>query len=185
MNVMDDLRYVHPSDTKSFGGAEKRLQAFDPGGEWYDWIMSHDVVVRVGDSLFAHGGVSSRFKNVTPKQLSKRVRDAIAAGTYTSELGEEGPMWYRGHLLADEALACAEIDKVLAAQKASRIVVGHTTQRTGVIASRCGGRIIGIDIGISDHYGANVGFLEILDGDVRAVYTDRVVDLPDADLPKK
>ena len=32
MNVMDDLRYVHPSDTKGFGGAEKRLQAFDPGG---------------------------------------------------------------------------------------------------------------------------------------------------------
>ena len=88
-------------------------------------------------------------------------------------------MWYRGHLRAPESAACAEIDKVLAAQNAKRIVVGHTTQRSGKIASRCGGKIIGIDIGLSDHYGANIGYLEITNDDARAVYPTESVDIPD------
>ena len=88
-------------------------------------------------------------------------------------------MWYRGHLKSEPALACAEIDEVLAAQNAKRIIVGHTTQRTGRITSRCNGKIIGIDIGISEHYGANIGYVEIINDDARAVYPTETIDIPD------
>ena len=179
MNVMGDLRYVNPADTKGFGGAAKRKQAFSPGGEWYEWILSHDVIVNVDGNLFAHGGLSATYQSVPPKELSERVRQGIKSGQRAPELGTEGPMWYRGHLRAPESAACAEIDKVLAAQNAKRIVVGHTTQRSGKIASRCGGKIIGIDIGLSDHYGANIGYLEITNDDARAVYPTESVDIPD------
>ena len=67
----------------------------------------------------------------------------------------------------------------LAALDAKRMVVGHTTQSSGRILSRCGGRLLVIDIGISDHYGAHLGALELTNDDARALYPEGPVDLED------
>ena len=123
--------------------------------------------------------MSSVYKTVPPEELSKRIREAIKRGERVPEMGSDGPMWYRGHLRTTEEVACTEIEDVLTAQQAKRIIVGHTVQRTGKITSRCDGIIIGIDIGISNHYGANIGYLEIIEGDARAIYPSGIVDLPD------
>jgi hypothetical protein len=68
---------------------------------------------------------------------------------------------------------------VLGLLGAQRMVVGHTTQRSGAVASRCGGRLLGIDTGISSHYGAQLSAVEIIDGDAVAIYPDKRFDLPD------
>ena len=59
------------------------------------------------------------------------------------------------------------------------MVVGHTTRSDGKVESRCGGRLLVIDIGIADHYGANLGAIELTDDDARALYPSGTVDLVD------
>jgi hypothetical protein len=60
------------------------------------------------------------------------------------------------------------------------MVVGHTTQRSGEVAVRCNGALLGIDTGISDHYGAHLAAIELRGGvDAWALYPDGPEDLPD------
>ena len=55
---------------------------------------------------------------------------------------------------------------------ASRMIMGHTTQRDGKVHTRCDGRLIAIDTGISRHYGENVAAIRIDENGVTALYPD-------------
>lgn len=50
------------------------------------------------------------------------------------------------------------------------MVMGHTVQRDGQIRTRCNGKAVLIDIGISWVYGGHVGALEIIGDQVNAIY---------------
>ena len=179
MNMLGDLRYVSPEDTAGFGGAEARAAEFAPTGRYGHWFLENDAVVQLGDTVFAHGGVSARFAPKGAAALSKAVKAALVGAGPLDVLGDEGPLWYRGYLLAEEPLACAELDQALTAMGAARLVVGHTTQKTGKIAARCGGKLLGIDTGISAHYGTHLAALQIASGDAKALYPGGPEDLPD------
>ncbi len=140
-------------------------------------MLKHDVVVRVEDTLFVHGGISEKYSTYTPKELSSWVKDAIQNKSPKDILDEEGPLWYRGYLISDEDIACAELDKTLKNQNVSRMIVGHTTQRNGQIAVRCDGKLLGIDTGISAHYGSNLSAIEINGTKIKAIYQDKTVDI--------
>ncbi len=178
MNVLGDWRYVSEGDLAAFGGEAPRKAAFALDGPLGRWVLENDAVVQLGDVVFAHGGVSARFAPQGAEGLSKAVKRALVGGD-KDVLGDEGPLWYRGYLLAEEPLACAELSQALAALGAKRMVVGHTTQKSGKIAARCGGALLGIDTGISDHYGSHLSALQILGGDARALYREGAEDLPD------
>jgi hypothetical protein len=179
MNLQNDLRYVHPLDTAEFGGPEARQAAFAPTGALGRWYRSRNAVAVVDGNLFVHGGVSARFAHHSASALSQMVRAGIDGSDPERVLGREGPLWYRGFFLADEAIACAEAESVLAQQGARRMIVGHTVQREGRIGVRCGGRLIGIDTGISAIYGNHLSALEITADDARAIYPSAPKDLPD------
>ena len=110
--------------------------------------------------------------------INQQIRNELFGGPRTMS-GAEGPLWFRGYVQANESVACPLLDKALSQLAAKRMIVGHTTQRDGVIRTRCGGKIVVIDIGIADHYGANYGFWESINGDSRAVYSKASNDLPD------
>ncbi|MCK6525166.1 metallophosphatase, partial [Myxococcota bacterium] len=59
------------------------------------------------------------------------------------------------------------------------MVVGHTTQRSGEVATRCGGALLGIDTGISSHYGGHLAAVELKKGDAWAIYPTGPKDLQD------
>jgi len=179
MNLQGDLRYVRPEDFEEFGGPASRQAAFAESGDLGRWLRARDAVALVDGNLFVHGGVSHRFAQHSPEALSRMTRDGIDGADPQRVLGREGPLWYRGYFLADEALACRELDGVLAQQGAKRMIVGHTVQRTGHIGVRCGGRLIGIDTGLSRFYGQHLAALEISEDDAAAIYPSGKVDLPD------
>lgn len=179
MNLLGDWRYVTPDDVAHFGGEAQRKAAFSPTSDLGRWLLGNDAVVQVGDVIFAHGGVSARFAPQGVAALARGVKLGVLGEGSKDVIGPEGPMWYRGYLLADEPLACAELDQALAALHARRMVVGHTVQESGKIAARCGGRLLGIDTGISDHYGGHLSALELLAGDAGALYAAGREDLPD------
>lgn len=183
MNLRGDWRYVSPGDIADFGSAEARQAALQPTAALGAWLRQRDVVANVGGDIFVHGGVSARFARMGIETLNSTARAAIDVAQPAPILGEEGPLWYRAYLLADESIACAEVEEALSALGARRMVMGHTTQSSGRIASRCGGRLLGIDTGVSSHYGGRLAAIELRDGDARALYPTGPVDLPDPPPP--
>ncbi len=57
MNMMDDLRYVDPEDTVSFGGEIKRKEAWSKDGWLGKYLRSLNITVKVDETVFVHGGI--------------------------------------------------------------------------------------------------------------------------------
>jgi len=80
-------------------------------------------------------------------------------------MGDQGPMWTRLLSRGDDAYGptCTLLEEALAAvgNGAKRIVVGHTVQEGGAITTKCNGKLLLIDTGISSYYGSHASALEI------------------------
>ena len=171
MNLVGDWRYVSEGDLADYGGSvEVRQEAFGPQGEEGTWLRKHGVVAVVDRVAYAHGGITAEW--------ARKGVDAINATPYT-QLGTDSPIWYRGFITDPEPTICRALEDSLVELSADRMVVGHTTQKSGRILSRCQGRILGIDTGISSHYGGNLAALELRSGDAWALYAAGPEDLPD------
>jgi hypothetical protein len=161
MNVTGDWRYVSAEDLASYGGEAARKAAYAPDGVDGAWLVARDAVTRVGSTVFAHGGIDANWSRLGVRGINATVRGAILGQGPRDILGPDGPLWNRGYLLADPPVACAELARALTELGAARMVVGHTTQKDGRIADRCGGQLWGIDTGISAHYGSRLSALVI------------------------
>lgn len=153
------------------GKTEHRL-AWAPGGEIGKWVIGNPAIVRLGDTLFVHAGLSAAYADKAVDAINRDVAAALAArNTADASIinAQDGPLWYRG--LAGEAPKAGakgpapadELALVLRRQQAEHIVIGHTPVLAGV-EIRHGGRLVMIDTGISAAYGGTLGYLEIVDG---------------------
>ncbi|KZP22815.1 Metallo-dependent phosphatase [Athelia psychrophila] len=135
---------------------------------------------------FVHGGLAPAYPQLTPYPsainalgttlLAKlhaqtphppphppHAYPALPPGTTRAEerfVGGDGPLWYRGWAVDPEREACAKVDAVLAQIGARRMIMGHTPNMDEIV-SRCGGKIIIIDTGISHAYGGALSALSI------------------------
>ncbi len=73
---------------------------------------------------------------------------------------------------------CDELGAVLAKVGARRMVIGHTIQERGM-ATRCGGGLHLIDVGVSGKYLGRPAAWACEEGVVTATYEDRVEVLDD------
>lgn len=179
MNLHGDWRYVTPGDVADFGSPENRRAALAPDAPLGAWLRGRGIVGQVGQTVYAHGGITAAQARQGIDGINQAARAAIDTDPRAAVLGDEGPLWFRGYLLADEPIACQELASALSALGARRMVVGHTTQRSGRIAVRCGGALVGIDTGIAAHYGGHAAALELRAGDAWALYPTGAEDLPD------
>jgi len=171
MNLRGDWRYVEASDVAQYGGHAERQAALAPDGEDGRFLRSLSTVANVGGTIFVHGGVHPDFARASLDATNAAVLTAIdEPGLVAPVLGERGPLWYRGYLFEPEKRACKLLDDALGSLGAERMVVGHTTQRDGVIRSRCDDRLFAIDVGIASPYGNHGGALEIVGDVVTALY---------------
>ena len=174
------------------GWVEHRA-AWAPSGDLGRWASANPAVVKIGDTVFVHGGLSAEYAPLGIEEINRRVAaamraaDASPAGILSDSFG---PLWYRGLITRDPkadpdgARAAAgkvrpaieeELAAVLAATGAKRIVVGHTPSLSGIVTAH-GGRLVRIDSGISRHYGGPLTWLEIVGDRV----TPRSVPRPQA-----
>jgi hypothetical protein len=185
MNLVGDWRYVYPGEPETFGGIEKRKVAFQKEGFIGSYLIPLNITTKVGSTVFCHGGIHPHFarngiywindqshQNIVP-YMESNGRHGDEHGVF----GGDGPTWYRGYALDDEDEICSVLDQALEMMEANRIVVGHTVQHDGRVHTRCGGKIILIDIGISNAYGGRKGALEIRGNNVKALYKDGSEDL--------
>ena len=162
------------------GWVEHRL-AWGPSGELGKWAAGNPAILKLGDILFAHGGISAEYARQPLGAVNQRVAAAMASGddSPASVLTDPlGPLWYRGLVQADadaQAIRTAakppsppftpdqELGTVLAAYGARRLVIAHTPSLAGIQITG-NGRLARIDTGISRFYGGPLSWLEIVGG---------------------
>jgi len=161
--------------------------AWNPDGKIGRWIIGNPAVVVVDGNLFVHGGISPAYARLPIAEINRQVRAALMAQDTAPQAiinDPMGPLWYRGLAtpsadeagaqtvgtnVASESTASVEppiedqLEFLLSAYGAKRIVIGHTPVLSG-IAVTYGGRLIRIDTGNSEVYSGTPSYLEILDG---------------------
>ncbi len=171
MVLSGDLRYVAPKEQTIGDWHGMSYEAlFDPGRSVLGrWIAAKPGLVRLGDLLLAHGGVSPAYVDVSLEEyqdtletfiaepLFTRWRDAAFLEEFAREtrldsaqiyrrynffFGPESVLWYRDLVLADTL--GGHLDAVLERFDAAIHVVGHTPVRT--IRESYAGKLIAADL---------------------------------------
>lgn len=153
MVLRGDLRYLSPK----YHVIAKLLQRsvaelYGADTELGQWLRTRATVLKLGDTLFVHGGLSPENPRYAPELSALNARVRARLGDSREALQDDpqatwlfagsGPLWYRGYFSLPRASG-AEVDALLQQFDVRRIVVGHTTNDT--IVSLYGGRVIGID----------------------------------------
>lgn len=171
--------------TKPLGLLEYEF-AWSAEGELGKWAVNNPAVVKLGDTLFVHGGISAAFASRQIDHINHEAAAALKArdGSPTAIINHpQGPLWYRGLIVrggGDEATIAPtpagatapltieqEIDLVLNSYGVRRIVVGHTPDPKGIVED-AGGKLWRVDSGISRAYNGTPAYLEIVGGTATA-----------------
>jgi hypothetical protein len=187
MNVLGDFRYVTPAGLHAFSGWKPssplslevpepyrpRAEVFLPGGAGALRLSQQPLVIIVGSTVFAHGGVLPAHARYGIDRLNRETAEWMRGKTTIPPqlvVSSDGPVWTR--LYGSERLdkgACDTLRQTLALLSVERLVVGHTVQDKGM-SSGCDGAVYRIDVGLAAYYGDRpVQVLEITDKGARVL----------------
>ena len=157
---LDDprLRHLPPH-------ARARGAALMPGGPYARQIAALPVVLKLGQTVFVHGGVEPRWARYGIDRINREVRDwlmGLTAEPDSAQGVDDGDrvMWTRQFSANVTSAECAMLDQSLKILGARRMIVAHTVHAE--ITARCDGRVWAVDVGMSRAYGGRVEVLEIV-----------------------
>lgn len=154
MNLRGDFRYVDP---KYFVHASlfnlQYANLYAPNSILGEWLRTKNTMVKIGETLFCHGGISQDFVNrqlsiqrvndITRKYIDAdpvRVKNDDAAKAIFNT--SKGILWYRGYV--QKKTNSEKVAKTLDFYEARNIVVGHTP--VNEICQLYDGQVIAIDV---------------------------------------
>ena len=156
MNLSEDIRYVHPKYLEAATIMGKTyLELYTVNTELGRWLRTKNIMERIGQWLFLHGGVSQTVNEfgLSLKKTNKRVRPMYDKDGFDSLLtaarvtpffdSNTSPFWYRGYFAPPKATT-AQVDSTLRNYKVNQIVVGHTIVDS--IQTLYNGKVIAIDV---------------------------------------
>lgn len=154
MNMSGNLKYVRNKYIENtYIIKENYKNWYKPGTELGNWLQTKNIIERIGEVLFVHGGISEELLrlDLTINEMNRLARrhyfssdSALQSNDTNLRLlfdTEVSPFWYRGYIKKD--VKETMIDKVLLQFGVSRIVVGHTV--VPHVSSFYNGKVIGID----------------------------------------
>ncbi len=164
MVLRGDLRYLSPKYLAVARLLRRTLpELYGEDTELGRWLRTRAAVLRLGDTLFVHGGISPDIPHQAPDLAALNAKIRARLGDSRESLKDDpqaswlfatnGPLWYRGYFSVPRA-SSAEVDALLKHFNVKRIVVGHTTRDE--IVSLYGGRVIGIDADLKDAAGGEL-----------------------------
>jgi hypothetical protein len=170
-------------------GTIEMTRAFAADGDYGRYLRMRDAVVRINGIVFVHGGIGPKFASLSCGDINARVRRDLGPDLQKTmkdlqksvAFNADGPLWYRGLAYEPDTFA-PSVDKILAAQHARAMVVGHTPQPTSRIGSRFGRTVYFLDTGMQTQYirTGRASALDITGDSFTAVYTDARTDVPEA-----
>ena len=174
MNVVGNFDYAGQMSIDCFGGKEGRMKAFQPGGIIAKrFACSRNAIMKIGNFLFVHGGLSEKHLNKSINEINLTMRNYLNGDTklYNQEfidyyMDHNGILWNRD--LSIGSPDCNKVDNILDYFNVNGLIVGHTVQDEG-INSKCCDKIWRVDTGMSSAFGDknNIQILEIKDDGVK------------------
>lgn len=136
MNLSNDLRYVNK---KYLDNAALLNQAYvslySEDSELGRWLRTKNIVEKIGDVLFTHGGISSAINkmNISIDDMNKLARPYYSDTTFQYEdsktnvlFSDLGPFWYRGYYDKNNPAISLQIDSTLSQFSVNHIITGHS-----------------------------------------------------------
>ena len=160
--LRNDLRYLHPRyvETARILGVVTYPDLFAPETLLGGWLRSRPAVLKLGDLLLLHGGISPQVldANLTISDLNRLVLASLETPVARrSELdpqtalvaGSFGPLWFRGYFpeqatLERPYMPTAEVERSLTQFGVERILVGHTVMDQ--VTPLYDGRVIAVQV---------------------------------------
>ena len=160
--LRNDLRYLHPRypEVARILGFSTYPDLFTAEALLGDWLRSRPAVLKLGDLLLLHGGISPQVmdRGLSIRDLNAAVlRSLDTPVARRTELDEDtalvagrfGPLWFRGYFpQAAEPdrpyTPRAEVERSLAVYGVSRILVGHTVMEQ--VTPLYDGRVIAVQV---------------------------------------
>jgi hypothetical protein len=172
-NLTDDWRYV---ETKYFNDAylmdKRMIELYDANTELGRWLRSKNIIERVGDYAFLHGGITPEVAslNLTYDQINEygrmRMNGITCPNSDCTEVNSsDGIYWYRG--MVQEELTQVEVDNILDGFSVESAILGHTKDDN--IRSLYEGRVIAIDMYHVNNF--NNGFMKALQYELGCFFT--------------
>lgn len=168
MNVQLNFGYVTSGGFSAFGGEAGRVSAFRPGGNYAQKLAQLPIVLKLGDTVFVHGGILPEHVAYGLDRMNDEVQRWMRGELFQLPAivnAADGLLWTRVYSSATDELGCEILQRTLDLLGAKRMVVGHTPQLQG-ITSACNDKVWRIDVGMSRYYGGPVQALAIKDGKV-------------------
>ena len=163
------------------GYVEHRL-AWAATGEYGKWVISHNAVIKINDTLFMHGGLSPAYGGMPLEEINTRARtelvDQNLLGPEALINADDGPLWYRGWATNPETPENKDLlEQVLASHGASRMVIAHTPLIPAIVP-RFSGKVLVIDVGLAEHYGGGFASLQIENDEIFAIMRGSLLKIP-------
>lgn len=161
-------------------GWVEHQQAFSPEGKYGRWLSGQNAVIRIGDALFLHGGISPKYADFSLHDLNERIRQELEESDprlAVVSTDPEGPLWFRGLAGGDPALL-PSLQAILKRHGCRRMVIGHTPTE-GLVMPRYGGRVLLVDVGMTKVYGGPPAGLLLEGGHAWAIHRGQRLAVPD------
>lgn len=191
--TMGAFKYLHRNDLRAFNdwsnaswGISAVRNAYQGNSPYANWIRSRKTMLKIGDTLFVHGGLDSWVfdysideVNTTVNQWIENLQGVSPMPDFETEflIEGEGPLWNRRFSVeAEDFHSPQDVKSFLDHYGVKRVVVGHTiVPELGHTLSHplYGDKVLMIDTAISVAYGGLPSALEISQQAVSHYYINR------------
>lgn len=149
-----------------------------PGGYYAKQLSKFPVVLRLGNTIYVHGGVTPHWANygvdLINKEFSQWFAGAIdePASAIGVDAGKADDIVIMSrHFSADVSDEdCLLLKESLEILGARRMIVAHSVQES--ITPRCDSKVWAIDTGMSRYYGGTLQVLEIISDEEISIIAD-------------
>ncbi|MCF6402114.1 metallophosphoesterase [Chitinophaga filiformis] len=153
MNLQGDSRYVHEKYKRNADMLNRSIkELYNQETELGKWLRTKNVVEKIGDFLFTHGGISPEIGklklslyeiNSIARRYCDKSFEQFPDGAIKTVMSDSySPFWYRGYYHGK--LAHEHIDSILSYYSSSCIVTGHTVV-SDTISIHYDGKVINTD----------------------------------------
>lgn len=161
------------------GWVEHRFE-FGPKGRYGQWIRANPAMLKIGGTLFVHGGIAPKYADFKIEDMNRRVREELEDFEKLNGgvvMDQEGPFWYRGLAEGGEKELDAHVSALLQFHGVKRVILGHTVS-PGAVGARFAARVIMADVGLSKAYGGPPACVVIEQDAAFALHRGSKLELP-------